>query len=220
MNTLGLSADEVLSTTRSVRKRLDFDRPVDPALIKECLEFAIQAPTGSNSQAWEFLVVTDTDKRQALGDLYRQGWEAYTSMPANAATLAVGAEESRASQQMRVVESAAHLAENFHRVPVMLLPCLPGRLEQLPSLAVVSMLAGIIPSAWSFMLAARERGLGTCWTTIHLLFEKEAAELLAIPYQEVTQVALITVAHTIGTEFHPAKRDGGAAAVTRWESWQ
>ncbi|MDG2907491.1 MAG: nitroreductase family protein [Acidimicrobiales bacterium] len=219
MTTLGLSADELLSTTRSVRKRLDFDRPVDPALIEECLEFAVQAPTGSNSQSWQFLVVTDEDRRQALGDIYRRGWEAYSGMSASAAALAVGAAEDRADQQMRVMGSAAYLAENFHRVPVMLIPCLPGRVEQWPGMGSVSTLAGIIPSTWSFMLAARERGLGTCWTTIHLMFEEEAAEVLAIPYSEVSQVALITVAHTLGTDFRPATRAGGAAAVTRWNAW-
>ncbi len=163
MTTLGLSADELLSTTRSVRKRLDLDRPVDPALVEECLEYAVQAPTGSNSQSWQFLVVTDGDKRQALGDIYRKGWEAYAGMSASAASLAVGASEDRADQQLRVMGSAAHLAENFHRVPVMLIPCLPGRIDQWPGMGAVSALAGIIPSTWSFMLAARERGLGTGW---------------------------------------------------------
>ena len=219
MTTLGLSADELLSTTRSVRKRLDLDRPVDPALVEECLEYAVQAPTGSNSQSWQFLVVTDGDKRQALGDIYRKGWEAYAGMSASAASLAVGASEDRADQQLRVMGSAAHLAENFHRVPVMLIPCLPGRIDQWPGMGAVSALAGIIPSTWSFMLAARERCLGTCWTTIHLMYEEEAAGVLGIPYDEVTQVALITVGHTLGTDFRPARREGGAAAVTRWETW-
>jgi nitroreductase len=219
MTTLGLSADELLSTTRAVRKRLDFDRPVDQALIEECLEFAVQAPTGSNSQSWQFLVVTDEDKRQALGDLYRRGWEAYAGMSASAAALAAGAADDRANQQMRVMGSAAYLAENFHRVPVMLIPCMPGRVEQWPGMGAVSTLAGIIPSTWSFMLAARERGLGTCWTTIHLMFEEEAAEVLDIPFAEVSQVALITVAHTLGDDFKPATREGGAAAVTRWNAW-
>ena len=220
MTTLGLSADELLSTTRSVRKRIDFDRPVSDDLIRECLEFAVQAPSGSNRQGWRFLVVTDNDKKAALGDLYRRGWEAYAGMSASAAALAVGAADDRADQQLRVMGSAAHLAENFHRVPVMLIPCLAGRPEEMPGMGAVSTLAGIIPSTWSFMLAARERGLGTCWTTIHLIHEEEAAEVLGIPYAEVSQVALITVAHTLGTDFRPATREGGAAAVTRWNSWE
>ena len=81
------------------------------------------------------------------------------------------------------------------------------------------MMASIVPSTWSFMLGARERGLGTCWTSIHLMFEKEAAELLGIPYDEYSQVALITVGHTLGDDFRPARRDGGAAAITSWNGW-
>jgi len=222
---LGLSVHDVLTTTRSVRRRLDFDRPLDDELIRECLEYAVQAPTGSNRQGWRFVVVTDPVKRAGLADLYRQGWERYVGMAGSAAALAgnsglVGGEDSeRASQQMRVMRSAAYLAENMHRVPAMVIPCLPGRIDQ-SGFGAASSLASIVPSAWSFMLGARERGLGTCWTTIHLMFEKEAAALLGIPYEEVSQVALITVGHTLGTDFKPAARYGGAAAVTSWNGWE
>ncbi len=218
MTTLGLSVHDVLTTTRSVRKRLDFDRPVADELLRECLEYAVQAPTGSNRQGWRFVVVTDPEKKAGLADLYRRGWEQYAGMPASAAALADGEESERASQQMRVMRSAAYLAENMHRVPAMVIPCLPGRLDQ-SGFGAASSLASIVPSAWSFMLGARERGLGTCWTTIHLMFEEEAATLLGIPYEKVSQVALITVGHTLGTDFQPASRDGGAAAVTYWNGW-
>ena len=219
MTTLGLSADELLSTTRAVRKRLDLDRPVDPALVEECLEFAVQAPTGSNRQGWRFLVVTDADKRAALGDLYRKGWRSYAAMAGSVvADAAADTGDGPPSQQMRVLSSASYLAENFHRVPVMLIPCLPGRIDG-ATMGAASSLASIIPSTWSFMLAARERGLGTCWTTIHLMHERAAAEVLGIPYDEVTQVALITVGQTQGTDFKPATRIGGAAAVTSWNEW-
>ncbi len=222
--TLGLSVHDVLTTTRSVRRRLDFDRPVDDRLIEECLEYAVQAPTGSNRQGWRFVVVTDPVKRAGLADLYRRGWDRYVDMAGSAAALAAdtdlaGAGDSpRAAQQMRVMRSASYLAENMHRVPVMVIPCLPGRIDQ-SGFGAASSLASIVPSAWSFMLGARERGLGTCWTTIHLMFEQEAAELLGIPYETVSQVALITVGHTIGTDFQPATRQGGAAAVTSWNGW-
>ena len=216
---LGLSVHDVLTTTRSVRRRLDFDRPVDDKLIRECLEYAVQAPTGSNRQGWRFVVVTDSEKRAGLADLYRQGWERYVGMAGSAAALATGEDSEGAAQQMRVMESAAYLAENMHRVPAMVIPCLPGRIDR-PGFGATSSLASIIPSAWSFMLGARERGLGTCWTTIHLMFEKEASALLGIPYETVSQVALITVGHTIGTDFQPATREGGAAAVTSWNGWE
>lgn len=218
MTTLGLSADALLSTTRAVRRRLDFERPVNDDLIRECLEFAVQAPTGSNQQGWRFLVVTDPDKKAALADLYRRGWDVYTGMSASAGALAVGAEGERASQQLRVLRSASYLAENMHRVPAMLIPCLHGRIEKAPGMGASSMLASIIPSTWNFMLAARERGLGTCWTTIHLMFEEEAAAVLDIPYADVSQIALITIGHTLGTDFRPATRES-ASTVTSWNTW-
>lgn len=215
---LGLSVHDVLTTTRSVRRRLDLDRPVDDELIKECLEYAVQAPTGSNRQGWRFVVVTDPEKRAGLADLYRQGWERYVGMAESAAALATDENSESGTQQMRVMRSAAYLAENMHRVPAMVIPCLPGRIDR-SGFGATSSLASIIPSAWSFMLGARERGLGTCWTTIHLMFEEEASALLGIPHDSVSQVALITVGHTLGTDFRPAQRDGGAAAVTSWNGW-
>ena len=216
---LGLSVHEVLTTTRSVRRRLDLDRPVDDELIKECLEYAVQAPTGSNRQGWRFVVVTDPEKRAGLADLYRQGWERYVGMAESAAALATDENSEGGAQQMRVMRSAAYLAENMNRVPAMVIPCLPGRIDR-SGFGATSSLASIIPSAWSFMLGARERGLGTCWTTIHLMFEEEASTLLNIPYETVSQVALITVGHTIGTDFQPATREGGADAVTSWNGWE
>ena len=216
---LGLSVHDVLTTTRSVRRRLDLDRPVDDELIKECLEYAVHAPTGSNRQGWRFVVVTDPEKRAGLADLYRQGWERYVGMAESAAALATDENSEGGTQQMRVMRSAAYLAENMHRVPAMVIPCLPGRIDR-SGFGATSSLASIIPSAWSFMLGARERGLGTCWTTIHLMFEEEASTLLNIPYETVSQVALITVGHTIGTDFQPATREGGADAVTSWNGWE
>ena len=216
---LGLSVHDVLTTTRSVRRRLDFDRPVDDELIRECLEYAVQAPTGSNRQGWRFVVVTAPEKRAGLADLYRRGWERYVGMAESAAALAKDENSEGGAQQMRVMRSAAYLAENMHRVPAMVIPCLPGRIDR-SGFGATSSLASIIPSARSFMLGARERGLGTCWTTILLLFEEEASTLLNIPYETVSQVALITVGHTIGTDFQPATREGGADAVTSWNGWE
>ncbi len=164
------------------------------------------------------MVVTDPEKRAGLAELYRKGWERYTTLGVSASALADGQTPERAAQQMRVMESAAHLAGNMHRVPAMLIPCIRGRVDR-ASMGAASMMASIVPSTWSFMLGARDRGLGTCWTTIHLMFEEEAAELLGIPYEDWSQVALITVGHTLGTDFRPAVRDGGAAAVTSWNGW-
>ena len=216
---LNLSVDEVLATTRAVRKRLDFDKPVEPEVIKECLEAALQSPTGSNSQSWQWLVVTDSDQRAALAKLYQQGWELYTQMEGNVQTAYKGVDEDRISQQSRVLDSATYLAQNFEKVPVMMIPILPGRFEGLPSMASAAMLGSILPGAWSFMLAARERGLGTAWTTIHLMFEEQAAEVLGIDYQSYTQCALITCGYSKGTDFKPAKRPP-LETVLHWDRWE
>lgn len=215
---LGLSADDLLATTRAVRKRLDFDKPVEPEVIKECLEAALQSPTGSNSQSWQWMVVTDPDKRAALADIYRKGWAMYANMDGNAATAYQGEDQSRVEQQARVTGSAEYLAENFEKVPVMMLPILPGRLDGLPSLAAASMFGSILPGAWSFMLAARERGLGTALTTIHLMHEQEAAEVLGIDHDSYTQCALITCGYTKGTDFKPASRPP-LETVLHWDTW-
>ncbi|MBE52266.1 MAG: nitroreductase [Acidimicrobiaceae bacterium] len=216
---LNLSVDEVLATTRAVRKRLDFDKPVEPEVIKECLEAALQSPTGSNSQSWQWLVVTDSDQRAALAKLYQQGWELYSQMEGNVQTAYKGVDEDRILQQSRVLDSATYLAKNFEKVPVMMIPILPGRFEGLPSMASAAMLGSILPGAWSFMLAARERGLGTAWTTIHLMFEEQAAEVLGIDYQSYTQCALITCGYSKGTNFKPAKRPP-LETVLHWDRWE
>lgn len=205
--------DSLLSTTRSVRKRLDFSKPVPAELIEKCLEIALQAPTGSNQQGWSFVVVTDADKRKALADLYRKGFELYAQMPQP--ERAEG--DLRVAQMPRVVDSAVFLAENMEKAPVFLIPCYEGRFEELPQFVQASMYGSILPATWSFMIAARARGLGSAWTTIHLMFEKEAAEILGIP-ADWTQAALLPVAYFQGESFKPAKRIP-AKELTYWNTW-
>jgi nitroreductase len=200
-----LTADQVLSTTRAVRKRMDFDRQVDLDTIRECVELAIQAPTGSNQQGWHFVVVTDAARRQALADIYRRAFDFYRNLRFAAGHIVTG-DPGRDATQQRVMSSAEYLAENMHRVPVHLLPCIEGRVDGQPVMASASVLGSIIPAAWSFCLAARARGLGTAWTTLHLMFEAEAAAVLGIPHASVSQVALIPVAHTLGADFRPGPR--------------
>ena len=221
--TLDLSPDSLLTTTRAVRKRLDFDRPVDPQLIRECLEVALQAPSGSNSQGWHFVVVTDAAKRQRIGELYSKGFDLYRNMQQSAHALAEAQTEDADARQMeRVVDSAEYLAANLHRAPVMVIPCVEGRTDALQgkgaAIAHASQYGSVLPAFWSFMLAARARGLGTAWTTIHLMFEEEIAELLGIPFAEVTQAGLSPVAHTMGTDFKAARRKSldGVMHVDTW----
>jgi nitroreductase len=207
------TTDELLSTTRSVRKRLDFDRPIAPELIQKCIDIAVQAPTGSNQQTWSWMVVTDTAKKKGLADLYRRGFEMYAQMPRPDR----GADDLRTEQQPRVEDSAIYLAGNMEKAPVFVIPCIEGRFEEQPQFAQASMYGSILPAAWSFMLAARARGLGTSWTTIHLMFEQEAASILGIP-PTVTQAALFPVAYFTGETFKPARRIP-AKQLTYWDAW-
>jgi len=216
MTRLGLTTDELLSTTRAVRKRLDFERPVPDSVIRECLELAVQAPTGSNMQTWRFVLVTERDKIEAIAGYYRSGFANYRKSPMYAGRVFEGQQSARAAQQARVVSSAEYLAANMHRSPVLFIPCIVGRSESPEGL--VSQGGSIIPAAWSFMLAARERGLGTCWTTLHLLHEREVAEVVGIPYDEVRQFALSPVAYTKGTDFKPAIRQD-LDDVVHWNTW-
>ncbi|MEO1064889.1 MAG: nitroreductase family protein [Actinomycetota bacterium] len=218
MGSIDLSNDELLSTTRSVRKRLDFDRPVEPEVIRECLELALQAPSGSNSQGWQFVVVTDAEKRAALGDMYRRAFDIYETMEGNAGNAYQGDDPTRLATQDRVMTSARYLADHMGEAPVLLIPCITPRTDQMPAMAQSAILGSILPAAWSFALAARARGLGTSWTTLHLMFEEEAAELLGIPFAEFMQTALLPVAYTKGTNFKPAHREP-LDTVLHWDSW-
>lgn len=200
--TLDLSPDELLTTTRAVRRRLDLTRPVDPALIRECLEIAVQAPSGSNAQRWQWVVVTDAEQRARIGAVYRRGCEAYLHSDRSAGKL-FAEDPARSAVQQRVERSVEYLGERMASVPVLLIPCL--RIPTLPEGNQAGVWASLLPAMWSFMLAARARGLGTVLTTIHLTYEQEVADILGLP-AEVRQAALIPVAHTIGTDFKPAKR--------------
>lgn len=204
-----VEVDRLLTTTRSVRKRLDLSRPVDPEVVLECLRLAVQAPTASNSQRWRWVVVTDPELRAALADLYRAAGADY--LRRQAARAPVG-------QTARVLDSAVYLADHLHEVPVHVIPCVEGRPTGTSTVEQASFYGSILPAAWSFMLALRARGLGAAWTTLHLVKEREAAELLGLP-EDVTQVALLPVAATIGTDFRPAVRPP-IETITSWDRWE
>jgi nitroreductase len=213
--TLNLSVDEVLTTTRSVRKRLDFDKPVPHEVLMDCLELALQAPTGSNSQGWQWVFVEEAEKKKAIGDIYLANARPYLSAPS--AEYPEG--DTRGERMGLVRDSATYLAEHMHEAPVLLIPCLEGRADQSP-LGGVSFWASLFPAVWSFCLALRSRGLGSCWTTLHLLGdgEQQAAEVLGIPYDQYSQGGLFPIAYTKGTDFRPAKRLP-AENFTHWDTW-
>jgi nitroreductase len=192
--------DRLLTTTRSVRKRLDFDRPVDREVLLECLRIALQAPSGGNRQPWRWLLVDDPDLRVRLGELYRRSHDPYMAMNREAA------QRAGLTDMEAVMDSSQYLSDHMHEAPVLMIPCVLQRLSEGASVFETASLYGsVIPAVWSFMLALRSRGLGAAYTTLHLAYEREAAEVLGIP-DSVTQVAMIPVAHYKGEDFKPARR--------------
>lgn len=197
------TVDQLLTTTRSVRKRLDLSRPVEPKVIEECIELSLQAPNGGNRGRYHFVVVTDPAKRFQLAEIYRRGTEHLVA--------------SREAYGQRIFDSAMYLAEHLHEVPVHIIPCIEGRVEKEPSWMQATLYGSILPATWSLMLALRSRGLGTSWTTLHLMYEEEAASLLDIP-DNLTQAALLPVAYFTGENFRPAGRLTGRDR-TYWDTW-
>ncbi len=206
--------DGLLSTTRAVRKRLDLERPVPREVIRECLELAIQAPSGSNRQGWRWLVGRDAEKRRALAEIYRRGAGSYLDDALAEATA------SGATRDARVFASARYLAANLQDVPVHVIPCIrDDHLASEPPRHVWPGLMGsILPAVWSFQLALRARGLGSVLTTLHLGRAADAKALLGIP-DGIMQVALVPVAYTLGTDFKPAQRQP-LDEILHWDTWE
>ncbi len=207
---IGLTAEEVLTTTRSVRKRLDLERPVSRETITECIEMALQAPTGSNAQGWSWMIVDDPEKKKVIADHYRDIYWPYreqkSKLPATDA------------QAVRISDSANHLAEVMHEVPALVIPLHAGRLEGADSFAQASAWGSILPAVWSLMMALRTKGMGSAWTTLHLPREREVAELLGIDFNNWTQAGLFPVAYTVGTDFKLAKRQPVESFI-HWNEW-
>jgi nitroreductase len=200
---LPLPPDELLTTTRSVRKRLDLTRPVPLELVRESLEVALQAPTGSNQQGWHWMVITDPDLRRGIGDHYHRSHAAYRDAARKAA--AAYDDPDRRAVQERVGDSAQYLADHMGDVPVLVLACIEAA-EELPAANQAGLWGSLLPAAWSYQIAARARGLGSAWTTLHLQYEREVAELLGIP-PHVRQGVLLPTAYYTGETFRPASRE-------------
>ena len=216
MTTLPLTPDELLTSTRTVRKRLDLTRPVPMALIRECLEIALQAPSGSNRQGWEWLVITDPQQRAAVSAFYRRSCEEYLDSALSATNLYADDPE-RAATQQRIGASTRYLSDHMAEVPVLVIPCIRAGRSGLAAGNQSGLWSSILPAAWSYMLAARARGLGTAWTTLHLKYEAEVAELLGLP-AGIAQSGLIPTAYFTGETFKPAARTplDDVLHVDRW----
>ena len=211
------TVDHLLMTTRSVRKRLDLSRPVEPEIIERCLEIAAQAPTGSNSQNWHFVVVTDARIRAEVADFYRRSYDEY-EIARGPVTGRDPRDSPRIAQLRRVRSSSRYLADHMHEVPVLIIACIEGRAENAGVMAQAGLYGSILPAVWSLMLALRARGLGSAWTTLHLRYEHEVAQILGIP-ETMTQTSMLPVAYFTGTDFKPASRLS-LVDRTHWNRWE
>jgi nitroreductase len=210
------AVDHLLTTTRSVRKRLDFDRPVPRQVIDDCMEIALQAPTGSNAQRWRWVIVSEAGRRKALGEIYSRAFNEYLAMGSQGKSpggIHSGDDEGARKlseylvAQEKMMNSVRYLIDNIQRAPIHVVPCVVGRIQNDASSSWISSHFGsIYPAVWSFQLALRSRGLGACITTAHLGYEEQAAEVLGIPFERLTQVCLLPVAYYTGASFRPAKR--------------
>lgn len=207
--TLDLTPDELLTTTRSVRKRLDLDRPVERSAVEECLQLALQAPSGSNRQAWHWVFVDDTETKARLGEIYLDCF-----------TQAYGPDvvPEMTDQEKRMWMSARYLADTFPKVPVILIACQWGRTDSAGVAEQAGYWGSLLPAVWSFMLALRSRGMGSAWTTLHLNRERDAAEVLGIPYERCAQGGMFPVAYTTGTDFKPGPRKE-SDRIIHWNRW-
>ena len=219
MTLLPLDPDQLLNTTRAVRKRLDFTRLVPDDLIRECVAVAMQSPSGSNNMTMQFVIVRDPAKRQAIGDVYRQCYTIYQSLDGIYIRSIDKGEQSAQAQQVRSADSADYLGDHMGDAPVLVLACNAGaRVDGASAMMAASMLGNVIPATWSFMLAARARGLGTAWTTVHLMMEQQVADIVGIPFDSVQQVCLSPLAYTVGTDFKPAARPA-PDSIIHWDTW-
>ncbi len=212
---LPLDPDQLLTTTRAVRKRLDLNRTVARSLIEECIEIAVQAPSGSNRQAWQWVVVDDPAKKRALADLYGEVFDDYIVVPASASYVDG---DTRAERRDAVSASAKYLREHLHEVPAMLIAYQEGRPDDMPVVRQAGFWGSIAPAVWSFMLALRARGLGSVWTTMTCRREPEVAAVLGVDHEMYCQVGLFPIAYTLGTDFKPAPRLETASLI-HWNEW-
>ena len=209
------ATDELLTTTRGVRRRLDFDKPVDPKVIEECVEIALQSPVGSVATPRHFIVITDDAKKTAVADCYRKTTFAY--LDEREAVAAAMDDPEKADFVRKNLGLARRQAEELERNPALIILAIDGRIEGKNVGDLGGLYGSILPAAWSLMLALRARGLGSCWTTLHLYEEKEVATILGIP-EDVTQAVLLPVAYFTGDTFKPAKRLPAAEQI-HWNGW-
>jgi nitroreductase len=210
------NVDHALTTTRTVRKRLDLTRPVDSQIIRQCIEIATFAPSGSNRQGWHFVVIDDPEVKRQIGAIYKRSFDLYLASQRGSLAKAPAADPAR-TQLEKVLDSATYLSEHMGEVPALILVCADGRTENAGPMAQAAFYGSVLPAAWSLMIALNARGIGSAWTTLHLRYESEAAAVLGIP-DTVTQAVLIPIGYLKDGPSGKAARKP-AADRTYWNRW-
>ena len=201
--------EDIVSTTRSVRKRIDFERPIDPEAIYHCVDLAAQAPTSVGNETWRFLVVDERSKKKQLGDIYRRSFDEYLEIRKQERE-ETGEEETELSPNYRF------LADNIHRFPALLLVCREGRPPD-ELAGQIAFFGSVIPAAWSLMMALRSLRIGSTWTTLHARYEEQVREVLGIP-ANVTVCILLPIGYMLGANLRRADR-ASAKVITSWNAW-
>jgi nitroreductase len=210
-----LVPDQLLTTTRCVRRRLDLGRPVERSVVEDCLRLAFQAPSGGNSQGWSWVLVDDADTKKRMGEIYRAGLTEHHGRTPGPSEVA-DPFPPIVNDALRA--SVRHLTANIESAPVLLVPTIYSRFGRETTFQQAYTWASILPAVWNFMLALRAHGMGSAWAAVHLYREREMAELLGIPYPTHTQAGLFPLGYTIGTSFSPGDRTASEKRVF-WNRW-
>lgn len=201
--------DEMLATTRSVRRRIDFAREVDPTLIYDCIDLAVQAPSSVGGETWRFVVLTEQNRKDAMATLYRKSFDSFLAL-----------QQAESEAQGKVVQALPpnyrYLADRMQDFPAIIVVCREGR-PPADTAGQVAFYSSVIPAAWSLMLALRARHLGTTWTTLHCRYERESAEIIGMP-DDATATVVLPVGHMKDATLRRAQRSP-ARAVTYWNYW-
>ena len=194
------SVDRVLSSARSVRRKLDFERPIEPGILLDCIDIATQAPLGLGGESWRFIVVTEEHSKQRIAEVYRN---------------VMGTLQSDLSLQVKPTQQS--LMDRLHEMPALVFVCYNGAVPEAELAGQVGLFGSVLPAAWSLMLALRARGIGATWTSLLASRQAEVAEILDIP-DGVMQMVMLPVGYLKQATLRRANRKP-PQQVTYWERY-
>ena len=216
MHPNGVDLYEGIMTTRAMRRYTD--EPVTDDEVLTCLRAAMQGPSGGNIQPWQFVVVTDADKKAAIGEIYRRAYYRYEA--AMLPTVPPFKSEDEQGSWDRGIAASRHLADHLGEAPVLVLVAMPAISMTLTDdegdLDVGTPYASVYPAVQNLLLAARSLGIGGALTTVYRIYQDEVRSVLGVP-DRYELVALVPLGRPVG-RFGVARRRP-VEAVTRWNAW-